>query len=147
MLATGRIVPEEIEHFDGEAQHFYTAAAAEKLRVALDRFSGGRIVIGIAGMPYKMPTGSTGGGLPDRGRAPSAASVEHDRFLLTHWSGITIESVSEMATPIPERKGIELHTFFNVEAIDPERKSMSLEGEELPYDLLIWCRPTRGNSS
>ena len=59
VLATGsRIVPEEIEHFDGEAQHFYTAAAAEKLRVALDRFSGGRIVIGIAGMPYKCPTGS-----------------------------------------------------------------------------------------
>ena len=30
----------------------------------------------------------------------------------------SIESVSEMATPMLERKGIELHTFFNVEAID-----------------------------
>ena len=42
----------------------------------------------------------------------------------------TIESVSEMATPELENKGIELHTFFNVESIDPERKVvMSLEGE------------------
>ena len=57
----------------------------------------------------------------------------------------TIESVSEMATPMLERKGIELHTFFNVEAIDPERKVVqSLEGEELPYDLLILVPPHKG---
>ncbi len=57
----------------------------------------------------------------------------------------TIESVSEMATPILEQKGIELHTFFNVEAIDPERKVvLSLEGEELPYDLLILVPPHKG---
>ena len=54
----------------------------------------------------------------------------------------TIESVSEMATPMLEQKGIELHTFFNVEAIDPQRKVVqSLEGEELPYDLLILVPP------
>ena len=57
----------------------------------------------------------------------------------------TIESVSEMATPILEDKGIELHTFFNVEAIDPERKVItSLEGEELGYDLLVLVPPHRG---
>ncbi len=57
----------------------------------------------------------------------------------------TIESVSEMATPIFEKKGIELHTFFNVEAIDPERKVvLSLEGEELPYDLLVLVPPHKG---
>jgi sulfide:quinone oxidoreductase len=57
----------------------------------------------------------------------------------------TIESVSEMATPILAEKEIELHTFFNVEAIDPERKVvLSLEGEELPYDLLILVPPHKG---
>jgi sulfide:quinone oxidoreductase len=50
-----------------------------------------------------------------------------------------------MATPILEQKGIELHTFFNVESIDPARKTVvSLEGEELPYDLLILVPPHRG---
>src|SRR5206468_1169195 len=56
-----------------------------------------------------------------------------------------IESVSDMATPIFEAKGIELHTFFNVESIDPERRVVqSLEGEELGYDLLILVPPHRG---
>ena len=53
--------------------------------------------------------------------------------------------VSEMATPELEKKGIELHTFFNVETIDPERKVVqSLEGEELPYDLLVLVPPHKG---
>ena len=47
--------PRTIEHFAAEAEHFYTAEAALELRQALDAFTGGRIVIGIAGMPYKCP--------------------------------------------------------------------------------------------
>src|SRR3990172_9512844 len=56
VLATGsRITPDEIPHFDTEAHHFYNAQAALRLRHALDAFSGGRIVVAIAGMPYKCP--------------------------------------------------------------------------------------------
>ena len=148
VLATGsRIVPEAIEHFDTEAHHFYTADAASELREALDRFDGGRIVIGIAGMPYKCPPAPLEvaflieAELRDRGI--------RDRTTIDYCSPIgrafTIESVSEMATPILAEKGIELHTFFNVESIDPERKVVeSLEGEELPYDLLILVPPHKG---
>ena len=57
----------------------------------------------------------------------------------------TIESVSEMATPVLEQKGIELHTFFNVETIDAQRHVLqSLEGEELAYDLLVLVPPHKG---
>ena len=56
VLATGAsILPEAIEHFETEAHHFYTAEAALKLPRALDAFTGGKIVIGIASMPYKCP--------------------------------------------------------------------------------------------
>jgi len=56
VLATGsRILPEAIEHFDTEAEHFYSAAAALHLRHALDAFEGGKVVVGIASMPYKCP--------------------------------------------------------------------------------------------
>ncbi len=140
MLATGcRIVPEEIEHFDTEAHHFYTAEAALELRRALDTFDGGTIVIGIAGMPYKCPPAPLEvaflieAELRERGLRDRAEL----HFCSPIGRAFTIESVSEMATPILEEKGIELHTFFNVEAIDPARKVVqSLEGEELPYDLL-----------
>jgi sulfide:quinone oxidoreductase len=148
VLATGsRIVPEAIEHFDTEAQHFYTADAAARLRLALDRFEGGRIVIGIAGMPYKCP--------PAPLEVAFLIEAElrqrgiRDRTIIDYCSPIgrafTIESVSEMVTPILAEKGIEVHTFFNVETIDPDRKVvLSLEGEELPYDLLILVPPHKG---
>ncbi|MFN8623999.1 MAG: FAD/NAD(P)-binding oxidoreductase [Chloroflexota bacterium] len=148
IIATGsRIVPEAIEHFDTEAHHFYSAEAAAKLRTALDAFRGGKVVVGIAGMPYKCPpaplevTFLIESELRERGL--------RDKSEIHYCSPIgrafTIESVSEMATPILEQKGIELHTFFNVESIDPAKKVVnSLEGEELPYDLLILVPPHKG---
>jgi sulfide:quinone oxidoreductase len=148
VLATGsRILPELIEHFDTEAHHFYTAEAAQELRRALDAFEGGKIVVAIAGMPYKCPPAPLEvsflmeAELRERGL--------RDKTELHYCSPIgrafTIESVSEMATPVLEEKHIELHTFFNVETIDPARKVLvSLEGEELPYDLLVLVPPHRG---
>ena len=148
VLATGsRIVPEEIEHFAEEAHHFYTAEASLKLRKALDAFTGGTIVVAIAGMPYKCPPAPLEvsflieAELRERGL--------RDKTQMHYCSPIgrafTIESVSEMATPILAEKGIELHTFFNVESIDPAKKVVeSLEGEELAYDLLILVPPHKG---
>jgi sulfide:quinone oxidoreductase len=148
VLATGsQIVPEAIEHFTEEAHHFYSADAALELRRALDAFKGGKVVVGIASMPYKCPPAPLEvaflieAELRERGLRD--ASEIH--FCSPIGRAFTIESVSDMATPILEEKGIELHTFFNVEAIDPARKVVqSLEGEELPYDLLILVPPHRG---
>ena len=149
VIATGsRIVPEEIEHFNEEAHHFYTAAAALELRHALDAFTGGRIVIGIAGMPYKCPPAPLEVAFLIESELRERGLREKSQIDYCSPIGraFTIESVSEMATPILAAKGIELHTFFNVEAIDPQRKVVqSLEGEELPYDLLILVPPHRGS--
>lgn len=148
VIATGaRLVPEAIEHFETEAHHFYTAEAATRLRAALDELKAGRIVIGIAGMPYKCPPAPLEVAFlieeELRGRdMRDACTID---FCSPIGRAFTIESVSDMATPILAARGIELHTFFNVEAIDPDRKVVqSLEGEELPYDLLILVPPHRG---
>jgi sulfide:quinone oxidoreductase len=148
VLATGsRIVPDDIDHFTTEAYHFYTAEAAARLRSALDAFDGGRIVVGIAGMPYKCPPAPLEVAFlieaELRERGIRGRTEMH--YCSPIGRAFTIESVSEMATPILEGKGIELHTFFNVEAIDPDRKVVqSLEGEELAYDLLILVPPHKG---
>ena len=148
VLATGsRIVPEEIEHFDTEAHHFYSADAALELRHALDAFTGGRIVIGIAGMPYKCPPAPLEVAflIEEELRRRGLREASEMHFCSPIGRAFTIESVSEMATPILEQKGIELHTFFNVESIDADRHVVqSLEGEELPYDLLILVPPHKG---
>jgi sulfide:quinone oxidoreductase len=148
VIATGsRIVPEEVPHFEQQAHHFYTAEAAKRLRQALDGFSGGRIVIGIMGMPYKCPPAPLEVAFLIEAELRQRGLREQSEihFCSPISRAFTIESVSDMATPVLAEKGIELHTFFNVEAIDPERRVVqSLEGEELPYDLLILVPPHRG---
>ena len=148
VLATGsRIVPEEIEHFGQEAHHFYTAEAALELRKALDAFAGGTIVIGIAGMPYKCPPAPLEVAflIESELRARGLRERSELHFCSPIGRAFTIESVSEMATPVLASKGIELHTFFNVETIEPQRHVVqSLEGEELGYDLLILVPPHKG---
>jgi sulfide:quinone oxidoreductase len=148
ILASGsRILPELIDGFAEEAHHFYGPEAAQRLRTALDTFVGGKVVIGIAGMPYKCPPAPLevafliDSELRDRGLREKSEL----HFCSPIGRAFTIESVSEMATPILAEKGIELHTFFNVETIDRERNLVqSLEGEELAYDLLILVPPHRG---
>jgi sulfide:quinone oxidoreductase len=148
VIATGsRIVPEAIEHFDTEAYHFYSAAAAAKLRKALDAFTGGKIVIGIAGIPYKCPPAPlevaflVESELRERGLRDKTEL----QFLSPINRAFTIESVSEMATPIFEEKGIDLQLLAGIDSIDAERKVVITDAmEEYPYDLLICVPPHKG---
>ena len=148
VIATGsRIVPEEMEHFAEEAHHFYSAEAAASLRKALDAFKGGKIVIGIAGIPYKCPPAPlevaflVEAELRERGLRDKTEIT----FLSPINRAFTIESVSEMATPIFEQKGIRLELLAGVGEIDAERKVVITDAfEEHPYDLLICVPPHRG---
>jgi sulfide:quinone oxidoreductase len=148
VIATGsRIVPEEIEHFGDEAHHFYTAEASARLRAALDTFAGGRIVIGIAGIPYKCPPAPLE--VAFLVEAELRARGLRDRTEITFLSPInrafTIESVSDMATPILAAKGIRLELLAGIARIDPDRKVAITDAfEEHPYDLLIVVPPHKG---
>jgi sulfide:quinone oxidoreductase len=148
VIALGsRILPGDLANFEAEAHHFYTPEAAARLRKALDAFKGGRIVIGIAGIPYKCPPAPLEvaflieSELRERGL--------RDKTELTFLSPInrafTIESVSDMATPIFEEKGIRLELLAGVGEIDAERKVVVTDAfEEHPYDLLICVPPHKG---
>ncbi len=148
VIATGsRILPEAIKDFETEALHFYTAEASARLRKALDAFTGGRIVIGIAGIPYKCPPAPLEvaflleAELRERGLREKTQIT----FLSPINRAFTIESVSEMATPIFEAKGIDLQLLAGVDSIDAERKVVITDAmEEYPYDLLICVPPHKG---
>lgn len=57
----------------------------------------------------------------------------------------TIESVSEMAAPLLEERGVKVETFFNLESVNGAKGTMqSMEGQEAPFDLLIMVPPHRG---
>lgn len=148
VMATGaRLVPDQIPGLVEGSYEFYSLEGAQRLREALRRFTGGRILVGIAGIPYKCPP------------APVEFVFMVDEYLrhrgirdkseITLLSPLnrafTIESASKVIQPIMQQRGIELTTFFNVEEVDPSAGTVSsLEGEKAEYDLLVLVPPHRG---
>jgi sulfide:quinone oxidoreductase len=149
VIATGsRIAPDTVPGFTEGASHFYSAEAALRLKEELDAFDGGRLVIGVADIPYKCPP------------APLEFAFKVEEYLrkrgirerteIIYLSPInrvfTIESVSTFVTPMLEERGIAYETFFNTESIDPvTRRVMSMEGSAIDYDLLVMVPPHRGS--
>ena len=148
VLATGaRLVPDQVPGMVEAAHDFYSLDGAQRLREALRGFDGGRILIGVAGIPYKCPP------------APVEFTLMLERYLeergvrdrseVTLLSPLnrafTIESASKLVQPVMDRRGIKLATFFNVETVEPSAGVVtSLEGEKAEYDLLVLVPPHRG---
>lgn len=148
VLATGsRNAPDEVPGFSEGADHFYSEFASVRLGDKLAGFTGGRIITGVASVPYRCPpaplefTFLLEAALRERGLREQTEL--HYVFPINR--PFPIQSVSDFVTPLLEQRGITVHTFFNVESIDPERKVVSsLEGEDLDYDLLVLAPPHRG---
>jgi sulfide:quinone oxidoreductase len=149
VVATGtRLAPEAVPGYAEGAHHFYSAEAALRLHAALREFNGGRILVGVADIPYKCPPAPLEFTflLDDYLRRRGV----RDRTEITYLSPInrvfTIESVSTFVTPILDERDIGYELFFNTEAIDPvARQISSLEGTTLDYDLLVLVPPHRGS--
>lgn len=148
VLATGsRLAREEIPGLVEGAHDFYSLDGAIRLREALRSFPGGRVLMGVAGIPYKCPPAPVEfvfmleeylrkRGIRDKSTITLASPLNR---------AFTIETTSKVVQPILEKRGIELVTFFNVESVLPDKKVVtSIEGEELPYDLLVLVPPHRG---
>jgi sulfide:quinone oxidoreductase len=113
------------------------------------RFRGGKVVVGVADLPYKCPPAPL-----EFAFLLEAYLARHGRRAateLTYLSPIgrafTIETVSAFVTPLLAERGIRVETFFNTESIDPTTRTIaSLEGETLDYDLLVLVPPHRGSA-
>jgi len=147
VLATGARLDRDAVPGYGGSHDFYSLEGAQRLREELRRFRGGRILVGVAGIPYKCPPAPVefvlmlDQYLRDRG----IRERSEIKLLSPLNRAFTVESASRMVQPIMEKKGIELVTFFNVEAVDGSRGVVtSIEGESLEYDLLVLVPPHRG---
>jgi len=153
VLATGaRLAPSDLGGLtegegNGAWHHFYSTEGALQLRKALHQFEGGRIVVAVGGIPYRCPpaplefTFLLEDWLHKRGLRERAEI----QYLFPLPRVFTIESVAEVVTPMLEERNIGYTVFFNTETVDTERKVIaSMEGEEIPYDLLVLVPPHRG---
>ena len=120
---------------------FYTVAGGFAAREVLERFDGGRVVIGVLSTPYKCPP------------APSeTALLLHQQLVergLREQSEIAL--VIDFGRPIPPspaasaalieafaERDIEWHPSREVRELDPARKVAILrDGGEMPYDLFL----------
>lgn len=150
IIANGnRLVPEEVPGYKGNAEHFYDLEPTLHLKESLKNFQGGKIVVGQASVPIQCPP------------APYEFTFLLDAYLRQR--GIrdktdihyvypinrvfTIENVAGHIQEYFDEKNINYHTLFNVESVDGEKKKLvSLEGEELDYDLLVLIPPHRGQA-
>ncbi|MFK5921703.1 MAG: FAD/NAD(P)-binding oxidoreductase [Verrucomicrobiota bacterium] len=148
VIATGSIpCPEDIPGLSEGGNHFYTEKDSFELYQILQEFRGGKVVIGVGGLPYKCPV------------APLEFTFLFEEFVnekgIRDKTDITytfplnavfnIPSVAEVAEPILQERNINIETFFNLEEVNAdEKKALSLEGTELDYDLLIMIPPHRG---
>lgn len=120
---------------------YYSIPGAERMHDALPSFSGGTILIGVLGQPYKCPPAPFEG-----------AFLLHDHLVERGIRDATeIRVIAPMSAPVPvtpqvsqrfldelEARGIEYVAQKLVVELDPEAKEAVLEsGERIPYDLFI----------
>jgi sulfide:quinone oxidoreductase len=120
---------------------YYSIAGAERMREALPEFTGGTILIGVLGQPYKCPPAPFEG-----------AFLLHDQLVERGIREQTeIRVIYPMSAPVPvtpqvsqrfldelEARDIEYLAQNRVVELDPAAKEAVLEsGERLPYDLFV----------
>jgi sulfide:quinone oxidoreductase len=148
IIATGsHPTPTDVPGLAEGGHHFYNEQAAWRLHAVMEEFTGGKVVIGVGGLPYKCPVAPleftflfeewvTKRGLRDKTEITYTFPLNRV---------FSIETVAEAAQPLLEARGIKIETFFNLDEVLPEEKiARSMEGTDLPYDLLVMVPPHRG---
>ncbi|XVX19935.1 type III sulfide quinone reductase, selenoprotein subtype [Actinomycetota bacterium] len=130
---------------DGELWHtkvfdFYTLEGSAALHQALERFTGGRLVVHITEMPIKCPV------------APLEFSFLADDYFtkrrirdkvsityVTPLDGAFTKPVASATLGhLLTERGIEVETDFMIESIDNEAQAIvSYDEREIPFDLLV----------
>jgi sulfide:quinone oxidoreductase len=148
ILALGaRNVPDDVPGFAEGSDHFYSEEAALQLRHKLQHFQGGKIIVGVSTLPYRCPPAPLEFTflVEDYLRRRGLREKSEIHYVYPINRPFPMQSVSDLVSPLLEKRGVEVHTFFNVESIDPQKKMLaSMEGEELLYDLLVLAPPHRG---
>ena len=123
------------------ANEFYSVAGAAALRDLLPSFTGGRVVIGVCGAPFKCPP------------APSECALLLHDLLVERGirDGCELKLVIPFGTPVPPspdtssallaafaERDIDFVAGRRVDAIDTTRRVAILDDEsELPFDLFL----------
>ena len=145
IIATGTdIAPYETPGLKDTEWHksifdFYTLEGAGKLRDALKNFTEGNLVVSIVELPFKCPVAPLEYAfLADSYLRKKGVRDKVKIFYTTPLPGaFTKPKATKMLGELLKQKGIELIPDFNIEQVDnQEKKLVSYDGREVPFDLL-----------
>lgn len=146
VVATGSVTdPGQVPGLPEANHDFHTnAARSAELFQRLSRVKSGKIVVGIAGLPYKCPPSPNEGAfmLDEYFTKRNIREKVDITFVTPYLRAYSAEPISQVITPMYEERNINVVTGFNVDSVDPEKKELiSLEGDALEYDELILVPP------
>jgi sulfide:quinone oxidoreductase len=149
VIATGAVAdPSKIPGLAEGSMNFHTGPKdSQRIWESLQNFSGGTVIVAIAGTPHKCPPSPNEAAfmLDEFFRKRGIRDKVAIRFLTPYPRPYPAEKISHVVEPMFQEKGIEVSTFFNMDSVDPVNKKVSsLEGEEFHYDLLIAVPPHHG---
>lgn len=129
-------------------QDFHTSAyASAEIYKSISNVKSGRMVAGIAGLPYKCPPSPNEGAfmLDEFFWKRKLRSKVKITFVTPFLRAYSAEPINEVIEPLYRERDIELITGFNLESVDPARKTLeSMEGDEIKYDKLMLVPPHTG---
>src|SRR5574341_570121 len=149
IIALGaELAPQTMSGLAESAHWYYDLAGAERLRDALAKFDGGRVVLAVAGMPYKCPG------------APWEGALLLDYYFRQRGSRTRVEVSACTPEPLPmpvagpvvgkalkemvEARGIAFNGQAKLTAVDAGRRELTFEdGKKVGYDLLVTIPPHR----
>ncbi len=151
VISTGvHLEEEQVGAYEKDnVHHFYSTKATQELQEALKNFNGGTIVISPSTVPYKCPPAPVEFAfLVDRYlRKRKIRDKSTIKFLYPLLRPYPVPSVAEKVQKLYDKRGIEFVEFFNYEEVDKENnKIISMEGEEIEYDLLVLIPPHEGQA-
>lgn len=122
-------------------------AQAHRLWAKLDSFTGGTIVLGQSSPICKCPPSPIEGILLTEELLRKRGLKEKTRliFFTPYPRPYPAQPMNEIVEPILRERGIEFMTFFDVDRIDTETRTIySIEGDQIQYDLPIIIPPFVG---
>lgn len=147
VIATGsRLMPQNIPGLAEGAHWLYDLEGARKMRVALDEFEGGKVIVNV-NAPHKCPVAPLEITFMLHDFLKAKGVMDKSEITYTYPIGRlhSLEPVAEWALPEFTRLGIKSEIFFNAKQVNPDAKTIeSEEGVTLGYDLLITVPPHQG---
>ncbi len=122
-------------------------AQAQKVWSNLNSFKGGTIVIGQSYPICKCPPSPLEGIFLAEELMHRKGLRKKTKFVFftPYPRAYPAEGINEVIEPLLKERGIEVMPFFNIDRIDPAKKTIySIEGDSVKYDLPIIVPPPKG---